>query len=130
MSFLTAINKLTATLTFIQLYDDEVEDDSQAQSLVDFVTMGLTDNVDRKVYKLKLTGLAKLKPVSCDTYDDNINTFPEKSRHPWIKVVNGEIPSLNSLNFEKDTSKYQKGYLNSMINERIVEFSLDSKNLS
>ncbi len=130
MSFLTSINKSTATLTFIQLYDDEVEDDSQAQSLIDFVTMGLTDNVDRKVYKLKLTGLGKLKPVSCDTYDDNINTFPEKSKQPWIKVVNGEIPSLNSLNFEKDTSKYQKGYLNSMINERIVEFSLDSKNLS
>ena len=127
MHFILARNGIT--LTYIELFDEEVNDEQYCQRLVDFVLKGLTDSDERSVYRTKLIGPVpkngNFKEIVCNLYDENINVVPDKSTALWIVIDKNNLHSLHKIFFQKDNEKYQKTYLNNILSERTQEFISD-----
>jgi hypothetical protein len=123
MKFLVTLNRPSLMLTFIKLHDDDLDDDESYQSLVDYVSRGLTDDESRNVFKIKITSTKKPKEVKCELFDEHINIVPEKCKHDWILVDtdadNDEV--IRSLYYSKDANKYQKSFLNTELHNKVNE---------
>jgi hypothetical protein len=121
MNYLVYLNRSCYNLTFISLLDSDLDLENY-QNLVNLVSLGLLDDLNREVKRVSLLKDYDEKAVKCLLFDDRIHNNPCQSKHVWLCLSDLEDLDLSNLYYSADTKKYLKSFLNMNLEDKMNKF--------